>query len=58
MPFEDFKQEMKNSLLTDRVVRQEVTEHMNVKHEELEKYYNEHKSEFVREERIYLARNL
>lgn len=54
LAFEDFKQEMKNSLLTDRVVRQEVTEHMNVKHEDLEKYYNEHKSEFVREERIYL----
>ncbi len=27
---------------------------MNVKHEELEKYYNEHKSEFVREERLFL----
>jgi peptidyl-prolyl cis-trans isomerase SurA len=54
LPYEDFKQEMKNSLLTDRVVRQEVTEHMNVKHEELEKYYNEHKSEFMREERLYL----
>jgi len=54
LPFEDFKQEMKNSLLTDRVVHQDVTEHMNVKHEELEKYYNEHKSEFMREERLYL----
>jgi len=54
LPYEDFKLEMKNSLLTDRVVRQEVTERMGVKHEELEKYYNEHKSEFVREERIFL----
>lgn len=54
LPYEDFKQEMKNSLLTDRVIRQEVTERMNVKHEDLEKYYNEHKSEFVREERLYL----
>jgi len=54
LPYEDFKQEMKNSLLTDRVVRQEVTEHMNVKHDELEKYYNEHRTEFVREERLFL----
>lgn len=54
LPYEDFKQEMKNSLLTDRVIRQEVTEHMNVKHEELEKYYNEHKSEFIRDERLFL----
>jgi peptidyl-prolyl cis-trans isomerase SurA len=54
LPYEDFKQEMKNSLLTDRVVHQDVTEHMNVKHDELEKYYNEHKSEFMREERLYL----
>lgn len=54
LPYEDFKQEMKNSLLTDRVIRQEVTERMNVKHEELEKYYNDHKSEFVRDERLFL----
>ena len=27
---------------------------MNVKHDDLEKYYNEHKSEFVREERLFL----
>jgi peptidyl-prolyl cis-trans isomerase SurA len=54
LPYEDFKQEMKNSMLTDRVVRQEVTDHMNVKHEELEKYYNAHKSEFVRKEQLFL----
>ncbi len=54
LPYEDFKQEMKNSLLTDRVVRQEVTEHMSVKHDEMDKYYNEHKSEFVRQERLSL----
>jgi peptidyl-prolyl cis-trans isomerase SurA len=54
MSFEDFKQEMKNRYLTQRVIREEVTEKMQVKHEDLEKYYNEHKSEFVREERIML----
>ncbi len=54
MSFEDFKQEMKTRFLTQRVIREEVTEHMSVKHEELEKYYNEHKAEFVREEQITL----
>jgi parvulin-like peptidyl-prolyl isomerase len=54
MSYEDFKQEMKNRFLTQRVVREEVTEKMPVKHEDIEKYYNEHMSEFVREERIIL----
>jgi peptidyl-prolyl cis-trans isomerase SurA len=54
MSYEDFKQEMKNRFLTQRVIREEVTDHMSVKHEELEKYYNEHKTEFVREERVFL----
>jgi peptidyl-prolyl cis-trans isomerase SurA len=54
MSFEDFKQEMKTRFLTQRVIREEVSEHMSVKHEDLEKYYNEHKAEFVREEQITL----
>ena len=54
MPFEDFKQEMKNDLLRQRVIHQDVGGKVNIKREELEKYYNEHKSEFVREERIFL----
>ena len=54
MSYEDFKQEMKNRFLTQRVIREEVSEKMAVKHEEIEKYYNEHKTEFVREEQITL----
>jgi parvulin-like peptidyl-prolyl isomerase len=54
MSFEDFKQEMKNRFLTQRVIREEVSEKMQVKHEDLEKYYNEHKTEFVRQEQITL----
>ena len=54
MSFEDFKQEMKTRFLTQRVIREEVSEKMSVKHEDAEKYYNDHKSEFVREEQIYL----
>jgi peptidyl-prolyl cis-trans isomerase SurA len=54
MSYEDFKQEMKNRLLTQQVIRQEVTEKMTVKHEDLEKYYNAHKSDFIRQEQVTL----
>ena len=54
MSFEDFRDEMKKGMLTQRVVRQEVSDKIPIKHEEVEKYYNEHKSDFVREERIFL----
>ena len=53
-PFEDFKSDMKNDLLRQRVIRQEVGERVNIKHEDVEQYYNEHKTEFVREERLFL----
>ena len=54
VPFEDFRNDMKNQMLRERVIRQEVGEHISIKHEELEKYYNEHKADFIREERIFL----
>jgi peptidyl-prolyl cis-trans isomerase SurA len=54
MPFEDFKDEMKKGMLTQRVIREEVSDKIPIKHDEVEKYYNEHKTDFVREERLYL----
>ncbi|MGD0434908.1 MAG: peptidylprolyl isomerase [Bryobacteraceae bacterium] len=54
LSFEDFKDEMRKSLLTQRVIREEVSDKLAVKHEELEKYYSEHKSEFVREEKLFV----
>ena len=54
MPFEDFKSDVKNSMLTQRVIRQDVSKGVNIKREDVEKYYNEHKTEFVREERVFL----
>jgi len=53
-PYEDFRQERKEDLLRQRVIRQEVGEKVQIKHDEIEKYYNEHKGEFVREEKIFL----
>lgn len=55
MNFEDYKAEMRNSMLTERVIRQEVGSTINIPKSEVQKYYEEHKNEFVREERIFLA---
>ena len=54
MPYEDFKGDAKNGMLTQRVIRQEVSGRMNISHDEIQKYYDQHKSEFVRQEQIYL----
>jgi parvulin-like peptidyl-prolyl isomerase len=54
MSFEDFKLQMKNSMLTRRVIQQEVGSRISVPKEEIAKYYEEHKTEFVREEQVFL----
>jgi parvulin-like peptidyl-prolyl isomerase len=55
-PFEDYKNELRNSLLVDRVIRQEVSSTIKIKREDQEKYYNEHKNDFQRQERIFLSK--
>lgn len=52
--FEDFKQQTKNQFLTQRVISEEVYRNINIPRAEIEKYYNEHKAEFVREEVVSL----
>src|SRR5205823_452547 len=54
MTFEDFKQQLKNQLLTQRVIGQEVQRTILTPEAEKRKYYEEHKAEFVREEEVYL----
>ena len=41
---------MKNEMLTQRVIGQEVMRNITVPEAEMQKYYDEHKSEFVRKE--------
>jgi len=53
-PFEDFKADIGNNLLTERVVRQEVQDRMSIDHKEVAQYYEAHKTEFVRDEKIFL----
>jgi peptidyl-prolyl cis-trans isomerase SurA len=54
MPFEDFKQQIKNQLLTQRVIGEEVNSRIAIPEAEKRKYYDEHKNEFVRDEQVFL----
>jgi parvulin-like peptidyl-prolyl isomerase len=54
MTYEDYRADIMNGMLTQRVIRQEVGGKMNIKKEEIQAYYDAHKTEFVRDERIYL----
>jgi peptidyl-prolyl cis-trans isomerase SurA len=54
MNWEDFKNNIRNTLLTQRVVSSEVGSHINISDDEVNKYYEAHKSEFVRPEQVAL----
>ncbi|MBI3281112.1 MAG: peptidylprolyl isomerase [Acidobacteria bacterium] len=53
-PYEDYRAEIRNGFLTQRVIRQEVGGRVSVPRADLQKYYDEHKSEFMREDRVFL----
>ncbi len=52
--FEDFRLLMKNSLLGQRVISEEVYRNIIIPKADIDKYYNEHKSEFIRQEMVVL----
>ncbi len=53
--FEDFKQNMKNNILTQRVIGQEVGGHITVTNQEIQQYYDQHKAEMERPEQVRLS---
>jgi peptidyl-prolyl cis-trans isomerase SurA len=53
--FEDFKQNLKNNILTQHVIGQEVGGHITVTGAEIQQYYDQHKSEMERPEEIRLS---
>ncbi|MBV9747164.1 MAG: peptidyl-prolyl cis-trans isomerase, partial [Acidobacteriia bacterium] len=55
MPFEDFKQQMTNQLLTQKVIGEEIGSRINIPEADQRKYYEEHKADFVREEQVFLS---
>ncbi len=52
--WEDFKNNIRSTLLTQRVISSEVGSHINISDDEVSKYYEAHKSEFVRPEQVAL----
>jgi peptidyl-prolyl cis-trans isomerase SurA len=52
--WEDFKNNMRNTLLTQRVISSEVGSHITISDDEVTKYYEAHKTEFVRPEQVAL----
>jgi len=52
--FEEFKNNMRNSLLTQEVIRREVGARINIDRAEVQKYYDEHKNEFQRPAQVYV----
>jgi peptidyl-prolyl cis-trans isomerase SurA len=55
LSWEEYKTTIRNGLLTNEVIHREVGSRINVGGDEVKKYYEEHKSEFVRPEQVLLA---
>jgi peptidyl-prolyl cis-trans isomerase SurA len=53
--FEDFKQNLKNQIITQKVIGNEIGSKMQITKEEEQQYYNEHKSELAEPEQIRLS---
>jgi peptidyl-prolyl cis-trans isomerase SurA len=53
--WEDFRQNMRNKIITQRVIGEEVGSHLNLNKEEEEKFYDEHKSELEQPESVVLS---
>ncbi len=52
---EDYKNTLRNGFLTQEVVRQQVSSHIQVTSDEVEKYYQQHQSEFNQPEHVVLS---
>ena len=55
---EDYKQKLKDSILAQRVVSEEVGSRIFVSEETMKKYYEDHKADYVRQEQVFLSQIL
>jgi peptidyl-prolyl cis-trans isomerase SurA len=55
LSWEDYKAQIRNSLLTQEVIRKEVGSRINIGQEEVNQYYDQHKQEFNRPEQVVLS---
>ncbi len=55
LPWEDYKTQIRNGMLTQEVIRREVGSHINIPTEEVKTYYDAHPQEFTRPEQVVLT---
>jgi peptidyl-prolyl cis-trans isomerase SurA len=53
--YEDFKQNMRNQIITQKVIGQEVGSHLSITKEEEQQFYDEHKNELEQPEQVRLS---
>jgi peptidyl-prolyl cis-trans isomerase SurA len=53
--YEDFLAETRNQYLTREVIGQEVARHISITNKDIQDYYEKHKSDFVRDEKVFLS---
>lgn len=53
--YEDFKQNIKNGILTQKVIEQDVAPRISISEADMLKYYNTHKADFVRQNEVALS---
>src|SRR5271166_1337829 len=53
--FEEFKQNLRNQILTQKVIQQEVGAHISVTQQEIQAFYDQHKAEMQRPEQVRLS---
>jgi parvulin-like peptidyl-prolyl isomerase len=58
MTYEDFRERMRKEALQQRVISQEVARNIAIPESEMQKYYEEHKKDYVREEQVFLSQIL
>jgi len=55
MSLEEFKETTRNGFLTQEVIKREVGTHIQITHDEVAKYYEEHKQDFDRPETVMVS---
>ena len=53
--FEDYKQQLTDGYLTQRLLGSEIQSHISVPEPEMQKYYDEHKGDFMRKDEVFLS---
>ncbi|HEY0757750.1 MAG TPA: peptidyl-prolyl cis-trans isomerase [Acidisarcina sp.] len=53
--YEDFKANIRNRIITQDVIRQEVGRHLNLTQADVQRYYERHKADYNRPESVHLA---